>query len=138
MSELTEKTGAPITSLQSMQSGAQEISVSVLDTIAGHLNIPTAWLHYDPQAIQRLWNEPDEDHPEFPPHSSFDPVFQRIIEASRQYQDIFVTLTSLLHHGDHKLIRAAQVSLQSLLKQARPTTIPWGARPPGHFEPPSE
>jgi transcriptional regulator with XRE-family HTH domain len=138
LSELAEKTGVQITLLQSLQSGDPEIPVSLFDTISGHLNIPTAWLHYDPQVIQRLWNDPDEDHPQLPPVTSSDPLFQRILQTSREYQDIFVTLTSLLHHGDLKLIRAAQVSLQSLLKQARPTTVPWGSRPPGHFEPPSD
>jgi transcriptional regulator with XRE-family HTH domain len=138
LSELAEKTATESHILQSLQSDPSDISVSVLDTIAGHLHIPTAWLHYDPHVIQQLWNDPDEDNPELPPASASDPLFHRIFQTSREYQDIFVTLTSLLHHGDHKLIRAAHVSLQSLLKQARPTTVPWGSRPPGHFEPPSE
>jgi transcriptional regulator with XRE-family HTH domain len=138
LAELAEKSGVKITTLQSVQSGALDTSVSVFETIAGHLNIPTAWLHYDPQIIQRLWNDPDEDNPGLPDKSSSDPIFQRIIQSSREFEDIFVLLTTLLQHGDPKLIRAAQVSLQSLVKQARPTTIPWGSSPPGHFEPPSD
>jgi transcriptional regulator with XRE-family HTH domain len=138
LSELAKKTGLSLQTLQSMQHVGLDTSVSLFEAIAGNLNIPTAWLYYDPQIIQRLWNEPDEDSPELPHTSSFDPLFQRIIQTSREYQDIFVLLTSILHHGDPKLIRAAQVSLQSLLKQVRPTTVPWGSRPPGHFEPPSD
>ncbi len=138
LAELAEKSGVKITTLQSVQSGALDTSVSVFETIAGYLNIPTAWLHYDPQIIQRLWNDPDEDNPGLPDKSSSDPIFQRIIQSSREFEDIFVLLTTLLQHGDPKLIRAAQVSLQSLVKQARPTTIPWGSSPPGHFEPPSD
>lgn len=138
LSELAGKTGIQLDVLESLHSGTADLSISVMDTIAGHLEIPTAWLHYDPHTIQRLWNDPDEDLPGLPPVSVSDPVFQRIIQASREYQDLFITLTHLLHHGDPKLIRAAQVSLQSLLKQARPTAVPWGSRPPGHFEPPSE
>lgn len=138
LSELAEKTGLSVQTLQSMQHDGLDASVSVFEIIAGNLNIPTTWLYYDPQIIQRLWNEPDEDSPELPYTSSFDPLFQRIIQTSRQYRDIFVLLTSILHHGDPKLIRAAQVSLQSLLKQVRPSTVPWGSRPPGHFEPPSD
>lgn len=136
--QLAEKTGVQITTLQSIQDGTLEVSLSLFETIAEHLNIPTAWLHYDPRVIQRLWNDPDEENQELPHLPSSDPLFQRIIQASREYQDIFVLLTNILHHGDPKLIRAAQVSLQSLLKQARPTIVPWGSRPPGHFEPPSD
>ena len=138
VSELAEKTGLSDHTLHSVQCGAQDVPMSVFEDIAEHLNIPAAWLHYNPHIIQRLWNDPDEENSEFPDMPSFDPILERILQASREYQDIFVMLTSILHHGDPKLIRAAQVSLQSLLKQARPTTLPWGSRPPGHFEPPSD
>jgi transcriptional regulator with XRE-family HTH domain len=138
LSELAEKAGVQIETLQALQNGALDASISLFETIAEQLDIPTAWLHYDPRVIQQLWNDADEDNPELPEVSSTDPIFQRIIQASREYQDIFILLTSILHHGDPKLIRAAQVNLQSLLKQARPTTVPWGSRPPGHFEPPSD
>ena len=106
--------------------------------ISQSLNVPEAWLHNDPRTLLRLWNDPDEDNPELPNTTSPDPLFQRIIQTSRDHQDLFVLLTSLLHHGDPKLIRAAQVNLQSLFKQVRPTTVPWGSRPPGHFEPPND
>jgi len=136
--DLSRQTGVPMNNLQDLQKGEWDPPLSVLTSIAQSLEVPVSWLHSDPRTIQRLWNDPDEDHPEFPDTSSSDPIFQRIFEVSREYQDIFVLLTSILHHGDPKLIRAAQVNLQSLLKQARPTTIPWGTRPPGHFEPPSD
>jgi hypothetical protein len=127
-----------LTNLQDFQKGSWDPPLSVIASIAESLNVPESWLHSDPRILLRLWNDPDEDNPELPDKSSSDPLFQRIIQASRDYQDIFVLLTSILHHGDPKLIRAAQVSLLSLLKQARPTTIPWGSRPPGHFEPPND
>jgi transcriptional regulator with XRE-family HTH domain len=138
LNELAEQSRVPINTLQSMQSGALDVPLSLLENLAGHLNIPTAWLHYDPGVIQRLWNDPDEDNPELPDPASSDPLFQRIFQVSRANQDLFLLLTNILHHGDPKLIRSAQVSLQSLWKQARPTTVPWGSRPPGHFEPPSD
>jgi len=127
-----------MTNLQDFQKGNWDPPLSIITLIAHSLNVPESWLHNDPRTLLRLWNDPDEDNPELPNTSSPDPLFQRIIQLSRDYQDLFVLLTSLLHHGDPKLIRAAQVSLQSLLKQARPTTIPWGSRPPGHFEPPND
>ena len=138
LADLSQKTGVALTNLQNFQKGEWDAPLSAITAIAQSLDVPVAWLHSDPRTIRRLWNDPDEDNPEFPDTSSSDPIFQRIFEVSREYQDIFVLLTSLLHHGDPKLIRAAQVSLQSLLKQARPTTVPWGSRPPGHFEPPSD
>ena len=138
LADLSRQTGVAMTSLQDFQKGEWDAPLSVITAIAQSLDVPVSWLHSDPRTIQRLWNDPDEDHPEFPDTSSSDPIFQRMIQASREYQDIFILLTSILHHGDPKLIRAAQVSLQSLLKQARPTTVPWGSRPPGHFEPPSD
>lgn len=138
LADLSRQTGVAITNLQDLQKGEWDPPLSVLTSIAQSLDVPVSWLHSDPRTIQRLWNDPDEDNPEFPDVSSTDPIFQRIIRASREYPDIFILLTSILHHGDPKLIRATQVNLQSLLKQARPTTVPWGSRPPGHFEPPSD
>ena len=136
--ELSRQTGVAMTKLQDFQKGEWDPPLSVVISMAQSLDVPVSWLHSDPRTISRLWNDPDEDNPELPDVSSSDPIFQRIIQSSREYQGIFVLLTSILHHGDPKLIRAAQVSLQSLLKQARPTTVPWGSRPPGHFEPPSD
>ncbi|MFO0729744.1 MAG: hypothetical protein U0361_01885 [Nitrospiraceae bacterium] len=51
---------------------------------------------------------------------------------------MFVLVTALLQSGDPKLLRAAEVSLRSLVKQAKQATVPWQSRPPGHFEPPSD
>lgn len=138
LADLSQQTGVPLTNLQDFQKGNWDPPLSIMTLIAQSLNVPDAWLHNDPRTLLRLWNDPDEDNPELPNTSSPDPLFQRIIQTSRDHQDLFVLLTSLLHHGDPKLIRAAQVNLQSLFKQVRPTTVPWGSRPPGHFEPPND
>jgi len=138
LDDLSRQTGVPLRNLQDFQQGEWDPPLSVITAIAQSLEIPISWLHSDPRTIQRLWNDPDDDHPNLPTGSSPDPLFQRMTQLTRDYQDLYVLLTSLLHHGDPKLIRAAQVSLQSLLKQARPTTLPWGSRPPGHFEPPND
>lgn len=138
LADLSRKAGVDLASLQNFQKGEWDPPLSTMTILAQALDIPVSWLHSDPRTIQRLWNDPDDDNPTLPDSSLSDPVFQRMIEVSREYQDIFTLLTSILHHGDPKLIRAAQVNLQSLLKQARPTTLPWGSRPPGHFEPPSD
>ncbi len=112
--------------------------LSMLNRISEGLNIPIAWLHYAPQTILRLWNDHEEEDPTLPEHTSTDPLFERIFQVSREHQEVLTLLTNLIHHGDSKLIRAAQVNLQSLFKQVRKTSLPWGSRPPGHFEPPSD
>ena len=136
--ELSEQTGVATSDLQEFQQGEWDPPLSIVTAIARSLDVPMSWLHYDPLVIQRLWSDPEEDRPTLPDFSSPDPLLQRIIQLNQDYQDHFALLASLLHHGDAKLIRAAQVSLQSLAKQVRPIGLPWGSRPPGHFEPPSD
>ncbi len=67
-----------------------------------------------------------------------DPMTERNFRGNQTERDLHALLTALLRHGDPKLIRAAEVNLRSLLKQARTATVPWQNRLPGHFEPPSD
>jgi len=138
LSQLSDQSGIELETLQSVQNGSVAPSLSLLGSLAHQLHIPTSWLHSDPQAVQRLWNDPDEEQPELPTDHSIDPIFERLLQAHRQHSELFALLTNLVHFGDPKLIRAAQVNLQSLSKQIRVTTVPWGSRPSGHFEPPSD
>lgn len=138
LAQLSDQTGIELKHIESVQNGGLDPSLSLLDTLATQLHIPTSWLHYDPQVIQRVWNDADEDEPELPKDHAIDPVFERMIQVRHEHPELFVLLTNLVHHGDPKLIRAAQVNLQSLSKQIRATTLPWGSRPSGHFEPPSD
>ncbi|MDH5426837.1 MAG: helix-turn-helix domain-containing protein [Nitrospirota bacterium] len=138
LAQISVQTGIEVASLQSIHNGSLDPSLSLLETIAHALTIPTSWLHHDPEVIQKLWNDADEDEPELPKAHGVDPMFERMIQVRHEHPELFVLLTKLVHHGDPKLIRAAQVNLQSLSKQIRATTLPWGTRPPGHFEPPSD
>ena len=138
LAQLSDQTGIELQSLESIHNGSIDPSLSLLDLIAKELHIPTSWIHHDPYVIQRVWNDTDEEEPELPKDHSIDPIFERMIQIRREHPELFVLLTNLVHHGDPKLIRAAQVNLQSLSKQIRATTLPWGSRPPGHFEPPSD
>ncbi len=138
LSQLSDQTDISLDSLESLNKGSMDPTLSLLDTIASQLAIPISWLHDDPHVIQRLWNDADEDEPDLPKDLSIDPLFERMMQVRRDHPELFVLLTNLIHHGDPKLIRAAHVNLQSLSKQIRATTLPWGSRPPGHFEPPSE
>ncbi len=138
LSKLAQQSAIDLSTLQGIQNGSMDPTVSLLATLARYLQIPISWLHYHPLIIQRLWNDLDDDQPELPTGHDIDPIFERMIQARRDYPDLFVLLTNLIHHDDPKLIRAAHVNLQSLSKQIRATTVPWGSRPPGHFEPPSD
>ena len=138
LAQLSDQTDITLDSLESLRNGSIDPSLSLLDTIANQLAIPTSWLHDDPRVIQRLWNDADDDEPDLPNNLSIDPLFERMMQVRREHPELFVLLTNLIHHGDPKLIRAAHVNLQSLSKQIRATTLPWGSRPPGHFEPPSD
>ena len=53
-------------------------------------------------------------------------------------RSLYVLLTALMQAGDPKLLRAAEMSLRSLVKQSRQATVPWQQRPSGHFEPPND
>jgi len=138
LAHISNQTGLELTDLESVHNGNLDPPLSLMETIAKELDIPTSWLHQDPRVILRLWNDADEDDPELPEHHVMDPFFERMIQVRREHPELFVLLTNLVHHGDPKLIRAAHVNLQSLSKQIRATTLPWGSRPPGHFEPPSD
>ena len=138
LAQLSDQTGIELQSLESIHNGSIDPSLSLLDLIAKELHIPTSWIHHDPYVIHRVWNDADEEEPELPKDHSIDPIFERMIQVRRDHPELFVLLTNLVHHGDPKLIRAAQINLQSLSKQIRATTLPWGSRPPGHFEPPND
>jgi hypothetical protein len=67
-----------------------------------------------------------------------DPVTTDILRATDQQRDLFALLARVIHSGDSKLLRAAEVNLKSLIRQIPRTTVPWQTRPSGHFEPPSD
>ncbi|NKB82162.1 MAG: helix-turn-helix domain-containing protein [Nitrospirales bacterium] len=135
---LATKSGIEPKVLEAFEAGAIDPPVSMLQTVAQVLAIPLGWLFSSPQSFEALFSDPDEDETSFSAINNPDPVTERILLASQHEQEIYVLLTALLQSGDPKLVRAAEVSLRSLLKQARLSAIPWGARPSGHFEPPND
>jgi hypothetical protein len=106
--------------------------------MASALGVPPSWLHGDPKHLELLTADPDGETSDSPSLDTVDPVIERILIGAHYERELYVLLTRLLQAGDPKLIRAAEVSLRSLVKQAKQATVPWGSRPPGHFEPPSD
>lgn len=138
VSALAEKAGLSSASLEGIECGDLDPAASTLDALAVALEIPTSWLYGDPKQLSLLTTDLDGDDIAPPAPDSIDPVTERVLLASRQERELYVLLTALLQSGEPKLIRAAEASLRSLVKQSRQATVPWQSRPPGHFEPPSD
>lgn len=122
--------------LEEVEADKVDPSVSLLEALATALKIPPAWLFSQPTSFRTLFNDPEEDAAAIP--ESPDPVTERILAGSRMDRSLYVLLTAIMQSGEPKLLRAAEVNLQSLVKQAKQATIPWQHRSPGHFEPPND
>ena len=136
--KLAAESGVEGAMIEAIEAGESDPSVSTVEALAKALVLPPSWLYSSPQAIDLLLGDPDEDGSLPPDLDSPDPVTERILQASRIERDLYVLLTALLRHAEPKLLRAVEVNLRSLLKQARTATVPWQNRPSGHFEPPSD
>ena len=122
--------------LEDIEAEVVDPSASLLEALAAAMKIPPAWLFSHPTSFRTLFDDPEEDthgSPEGP-----DPVTERILSGSRMDRSLYVLLTAIMQSGEPKLLRAAEVNLRSLVKQAKQATIPWQNRPSGHFEPPSD
>lgn len=137
-SKLANESGVESSTIEAIETGEFDPSVSVVEALAMGLGIPPGWLYSTPNALELLLGDPDGEASLFPDLDSPDPVTERILQGNNTDRELYVLLTSLLRHGEPKLLRAAEVNLRSLLKQARTATVPWQTRPSGHFEPPSD
>jgi transcriptional regulator with XRE-family HTH domain len=122
--------------LEEIETGEIDPSASLLEALAVAMKIPPAWLFSHPTSFRTLFGDPEEDASSIP--AGPDPVTERILAGSQMDRLLYVLLTALMQSGEPKLLRAAEVSLRSLVKQAKQATIPWQNRPSGHFEPPSD
>ena len=122
--------------LEQIESAETDPSSTTLQALAAALRIPPGWLFDSPQSFACLFNDGDDEAE--PDASQPDPVAERIVAGSRMDRSLYVLLTTLVQAGDPKLLRAAEMSLRSLVKQSRQATVPWQQRPSGHFEPPSD
>ncbi len=136
--KLAAESGVEGSIIEAIEGGDTDPAVSTVEALAKALAIPPSWLYSSPQALDLLWGDPDEKDSLYPDLDSPDPVTERILLGSQAERDLYVLLTALLRHGEPKLLRAAEVNLRSLLKQAKTATVPWQTRPSGHFEPPSD
>ena len=135
VADLAAKAGLSAASLEAIESGELDPPASTLDALAQAIGVPAAWLFGDPKQLSLLYAAEDDDPA---PPASPDPVVERILRAAQSERELFALLAALLRSGDPKLLRAAELSLRSLVKQSKQATVPWQSRPPGHFEPPSD
>jgi transcriptional regulator with XRE-family HTH domain len=122
--------------IEEIETGEIDLSLSQLEALATALKIPPAWLFSHPTSFRTLFDDPEEDAGSIP--AGPDPVTERILAGSQMDRSLYVLLTAIMQSGEPKLLRAAEVNLRSLVKQAKQSTIPWQNRPSGHFEPPSD
>jgi hypothetical protein len=108
----------------------------MIEALASALGVPPSWLFDNPRSFEYLFTDTAEN--EEPDRSELDPVTNRILAGSHANRSLYVLLTTLIQAGDPKLLRAAEMSLRSLVKQSRRAIVPWQQRPSGHFEPPSD
>jgi transcriptional regulator with XRE-family HTH domain len=134
LESLSDAAGVPSQLLEQIESSQIDPSAGTIEALAAALRIPPSWLFETPESFNVLFNESEED----PPPPQIDPVTDRILTGSRMDRSLYILLTALMQAGDPKLLRAAEVSLRSLVKQSRQATVPWQQRPSGHFEPPSD
>jgi transcriptional regulator with XRE-family HTH domain len=135
---LAEQAGITVCLLQELESEQCDPSVSILEALATAFKIPLPWVFIHPSDVELLCKDDDEEPLALSTLTGADPVLDKILLATGQDRSLYVLLTALLHSGDPKLLRAAEVSLRSLVKQSKQATVPWLSRPPGHFEPPSD
>ena len=132
---LAAETGISLQALDEIESESLDPSTGTLERLATAMKIPVAWLFAHPSAFDLLFQEPGErdERPEGP-----DPITERILTGSRMDRSLYVMLTALIQSGEPKLLRAAEISLKSLVNHSKHSTVPWQNRPSGHFEPPSD
>lgn len=136
---LAAKAGLPGSTIEAIEAAQFDPPLSMIEALAGGLGIPVSWVHTDPKQIDLLMDGGDDGAGGSGVEiDGADPVIERILIAAHAERELYTLLTCLLQSGDPKLIRAAEVSLRSLVKQSRQATVPWQSRPPGHFEPPSD
>jgi transcriptional regulator with XRE-family HTH domain len=130
------ETALSAATVEAIESDETDPSASMLESLAGAMKIPPAWLFAHPTLFRTLFEGPEEEDP--PDPTSPDPITERILSGSRMDRSLYVLLTAVIQSGEPKLLRAAEASLRSLVKQSKQSTIPWQNRPSGHFEPPSD
>jgi transcriptional regulator with XRE-family HTH domain len=132
---LAAEAGISLQALDEIEAESLDPSTGTLERLATAMKIPVAWLFAHPDTFDLLFHESEEkdDTPNGP-----DPVTERILAGSRMDRSLYVMLTALIQSGEPKLLRAAEMSLKSLVKQSKQSTVPWQNRPSGHFEPPSD
>jgi transcriptional regulator with XRE-family HTH domain len=130
--DLARRAGLEPARLDAIERGDEDPTASTLAVLAAGLGVPPAWLHDDPKRLLALIGDDGEDPGEL------DPVTARILAAAGPERALFALLAQLVCAAEPRLVRAAEVSLLSLVKQIPKTTVPWESRPPGHFEPPSD
>ena len=120
---LSKSAGISSAQLEEIETDRTDPSAATIESLAAALRVPPSWLFDTPKSFDCLFNESGDDEP--PPPERTDPVTERILTGSRLDRSLYVMLTALMQAGDPKLLRAAEMSLRSLVKQSRQTNYCW-------------
>ena len=71
---LATKAGLPVDSLESIETGQGDPTLSVMETVAFALGVPPSWLHGDPKHLELLTADPDGETSDPPSPDTVDPV----------------------------------------------------------------
>lgn len=122
--------------LEEIEAERVDPPASTIESLATALKVPVAWLFTHPATFEVLFERPGDEDARTP--DGPDPITDHILAGSRMDRSLYVLLTAILQSGEPKLLRAAEASLRSLVKQSHQATVPWQNRPAGHFEPPND
>jgi transcriptional regulator with XRE-family HTH domain len=130
--DVASRSGVDPTRLDAIEQGDTDATGAEIEAVASALGVPPGWMFDDPKRLLALIETDGEDPTEA------DPVTARMLAAAGTERALFTLLTQLVWSGEPRLVRAAEVSLRSLVKQIPRTMVPWESRPSGHFEPPAD
>src|SRR5438309_1614089 len=91
---LAAKAGLQAALLEAIEAAELDPSVSMLEGLAAALGVPASWLYGDPAQLERLLDA--EERAASEQAGTIDPVTERILAGSRQEQELYVLLTSIL------------------------------------------
>ena len=138
LQDLAEKAGITAEVLQAIENEDHDLSLSLLHQLSFTLGIPVTWLLSHPTIVQFFHDDGDEQQDLRNSPQIETSLAEYVLKGMQEQEELYILLAALIWHGNPKLIRAAEVNLRSLLRQARTVSLPWQSRPPVHFEPPSD
>jgi transcriptional regulator with XRE-family HTH domain len=108
--DVARRAGIDRARLDAVERGEADATGTEIEALASALAVPPGWLYDDPKRLLALIDADGEDQTET------DPVTARMLAAAGSERSLFALLAQLVWAGEPRLVRAAEVSLRSLVK----------------------